>query len=136
MTERLVSEQGTAQPSGSPVTVLVRAVRGYVVGYDGHGASLLRVLRIVRGTRRGGSLDMPLVVAVGVTEAVPLTGTLDRACARAVSRAGPVGGAGAVSLAGAVVVPLAGALIGRFPVPGRWSGLPGLRPGVRRGSPG
>ncbi|MFJ9566541.1 hypothetical protein ACIRQQ_41725 [Streptomyces fuscichromogenes] len=42
-------------------------------------------MRIVRGTRRGGSLDMPQVIAVGTTG----------------------------------VVPLAGALIGRSPVPGR-----------------
>ncbi|MFF4119009.1 hypothetical protein [Streptomyces sp. NPDC001714] len=84
MAERLVSEQGAAQPSGPPVTVLVRAVRGYVVGHEGHGASLLRVLRIVRGTPRAGSRDLPLVIAVGATEVVPLTGTPGRVCARAV----------------------------------------------------
>ncbi|MFF7983700.1 hypothetical protein ACFZDK_32065 [Streptomyces sp. NPDC007901] len=79
-------------------------------------------MRIVRGTRRGGSLDIPVAVAMGMTVAVPL--------------AGAVG----VPLTGGltVVVPLAGALIGQRPVPGPGlrSGLPGLRPGGRRGSPG
>src|SRR5690606_28476076 len=56
---RLVSEQGAAQPSGPLVHVLVSAGFGHV-GHDGHGASLLRVVRIVRGTRRGGPLDGPL----------------------------------------------------------------------------
>ncbi|WP_217547430.1 hypothetical protein [Streptomyces sp. GbtcB6] len=88
---------------------------------------MLRVLRIVRGTRRDGSVDMPLVIAVGTTEVVPLTGTV----------AVPLGRAGAIPLAiplavplpcvrhlagvrpVAVVVALAGALIGRSPVPGR-----------------
>nr|WP_189264043.1 hypothetical protein [Streptomyces fuscichromogenes] len=60
-------------------------------------------MRIVRGTRRGGSRDIPLVIAVGTAGVVPLAGTLDRALAIALAR----------------VVALAGALIGRSPVPGR-----------------
>ncbi|MEU1339516.1 hypothetical protein [Streptomyces sp. NPDC005827] len=79
-------------------------------------------MRIVRGTRRGGSLDIPLAVALRMTVPVPLPGAV---------RVPLTGGL-------TVVVPLAGALIGRRPVPGSGlrSGLPGLRPGGRRGSPG
>nr|WP_316775066.1 hypothetical protein [Streptomyces sasae] len=103
-------------------------------------------MRIVRGTRRGGSLDVPLTVAMGIALVVTLTGTVSMALdlALAVPLTGHVPVAGDLPLALVVpltgVVPLAGALIGRPPVPGRCAGLPGLRsrlrPGVWRRSPG
>ncbi|MFE3166544.1 hypothetical protein [Streptomyces sp. NPDC059224] len=100
-------------------------------------------MRIVRGTRRGGSLDMALAVAMGVALVVPLAGNP----VVALAAAGTVGitlaldRALVVALALdwtlAVVRPVLGRtlavpLTGRPPVPG----LPGLRTGVWRRSPG
>ncbi|MEU0967910.1 hypothetical protein ABZ357_21630 [Streptomyces sp. NPDC005917] len=68
-------------------------------------------MRIVRGTRRGGSL----AIAMGIAMVVPLAG------AGTVVVPLALGGTLLVPLAlgGTLVVPLAGALIGRPPVPGR-----------------
>ncbi|MER5518021.1 hypothetical protein [Streptomyces sp. NPDC002763] len=70
-------------------------------------------MRIVRGTRRGGSLDMPLVIAMGIAVVVPLAGGM----VVPLTAAGTVGVP--LALDRTLVVPLAGALIGRTPVPGR-----------------
>ncbi|MER5531276.1 hypothetical protein ABT075_42995 [Streptomyces sp. NPDC002677] len=79
-------------------------------------------MRIVRGTRRGGSLDVPLAIAMGIAVVVPLAGSM----VVPLTAAGTVGvplAAGTVgvplALDRTLVVPLAGALIGRTPVPGR-----------------
>ncbi|MEU9452426.1 hypothetical protein [Streptomyces sp. NPDC048277] len=88
-------------------------------------------MRIVRGTRRGGSLDMPLTVGMGIAMVVALTGA--GSMSMSLDLAVPLAGGGVPM---AVAVPLAGALIGRPPVPGRCFGLPGPRPGVWRRSPG
>ncbi|MER7835221.1 hypothetical protein ABTY98_04740 [Streptomyces sp. NPDC096040] len=79
-------------------------------------------MRIVRRTRRGGSLDTTLAIAMGIAVVVPLTGSLVVPLAVAGTVAVPLAVARTLvplALGGTLVVPLAGALIGRPPVPGR-----------------
>ncbi|MEV6765783.1 hypothetical protein AB0N16_35155 [Streptomyces sp. NPDC051105] len=71
-------------------------------------------MRIVRGTRRGGSLDMSLAIAMGIAVVVPLAGNM--VVPPALDRTPVVV---PLTLAGTLVVPLAAALIDRAPVPGR-----------------
>ncbi|MEV7032267.1 hypothetical protein AB0N99_18815 [Streptomyces sp. NPDC093272] len=74
-------------------------------------------MRIVRGTRRGGSLDMTLAPALGVAVVVPLAGNL--VVPLAGSLVVPLAVPGTVVVARALDGSLAVPLIVRSPVPGR-----------------
>ncbi|GED84472.1 hypothetical protein TNCT6_15570 [Streptomyces sp. 6-11-2] len=54
---RVVAVRGATRLGGTPIVILVSAVSGH----DGHGAGPLGVMRIVRGTRRGGPRDGSLM---------------------------------------------------------------------------